>query len=250
MAVQHSYGKIVTDGLVLSLDASDRNSYVSGSTIWNDLAGSSVSGSLTNGPTFSSAGNGSSIVFDGTDDYITVPYNSSLEFCNSNNDLPFSFSVWCYINNLTNQFTLHNKGDNGNGNQESYTASVTTSGIFYFTLYDQNGSNQSQIFSISTVPTGSWVNLVGTYSGTGGNAGAALYVNSVLQLTNTASFGTYVRMRPQLTGLFLGSFGSTGTFKSIQSNGRYASFTFYNRSLTSTEILQNYNAQKSRFGLT
>jgi len=240
--------KIVTDGLVLALDAGNTKSYVSGSTTWFDKSGFSNNGTLTNGPTFSLA-NGGSIVFDGTNDYITVPYNSSLEFCNSNNDLPFSFSVWCYINNLTNQFNLHNKGDNGNGILESYAASVTTLGSFSFILYDQGGPNQSQIFSISTVPTGSWVNLVGIYSGTGGNAGVTLYINSVPQLTNTGSSGTYVRMRPQSTGLFVGSFGSTGTYKSIQSNGRYASFTFYNRALSAVQVSQNFNALRGRFGI-
>ena len=71
MAVQYSFGKIVTDGLVLCLDAADRNSYVSGSSTWRDVAGSN-NGTLTNGPTFSSA-NGGSLVFDGVDDSVISP---------------------------------------------------------------------------------------------------------------------------------------------------------------------------------
>jgi len=51
MATQYAFGKIITDGLVLCLDAADRNSYVSGSTTWFDVAGSN-NGTLTNGPTF------------------------------------------------------------------------------------------------------------------------------------------------------------------------------------------------------
>jgi hypothetical protein len=59
---------IVTDGMVLSLDAANTKSYVSGSTVWRDMSGNEYSGSLINGPTFSNV-NGGSIVFDGVDDY-------------------------------------------------------------------------------------------------------------------------------------------------------------------------------------
>ena len=247
MGLVHS-PKIVTDGLVLALDAGNVKSYPGSGTTWYDKSGNGNNGTLTNGPTFSSDGGGS-IVFDGVDDYITVPYNSAFEFCNSTNDLPFSFNVWCYINSLTTSFALFNKGDNGNGSYESYAASILTSGIFRFSLYDGSGPNQSRINSVLTIPTGSWVNLSGTYTGTGGNTGIAFYINGVQQSITTDSIGTYTRMRPQSTTLFLGSFGNTGTFKSIDSNGRYASFTFYNQALSSSEILQNYNATKGRFGL-
>ena len=61
--------KIITDGLVLYLDAANPYSYVSGSTVWNDISRGGNNGTLINGPTFSSANNGS-IVFDGTNDYV------------------------------------------------------------------------------------------------------------------------------------------------------------------------------------
>ena len=77
-------GRIVTDGLILSLDASDQNSYISGSITWTDLSENRNSGALTNGPTYSSD-NGGSIVFDGADDYVSIsqnvnPSNITLEF--------------------------------------------------------------------------------------------------------------------------------------------------------------------------
>ena len=67
---------VVTNGLVLSLDAGDRNSYVSGSTTWFDLAGTN-NGTLTNGPTFNTGSFGS-IVFDGVDDYVTTNSNINI----------------------------------------------------------------------------------------------------------------------------------------------------------------------------
>jgi hypothetical protein len=76
MAVQYASGKIVTSGLVLALDAADKNSYPGSGTTWTDLSGNGNNGTLVNGPTFSSA-NGGSIVFDGVDDYVTCGTNSS-----------------------------------------------------------------------------------------------------------------------------------------------------------------------------
>jgi len=69
MATQYANGKIVTDGLVLSLDTSDLNSYPGSGTTWNDLAGSN-NGTLDNGTAYSS-GNGGTFIFDGADDTIT-----------------------------------------------------------------------------------------------------------------------------------------------------------------------------------
>ena len=62
---------LIQDGLVLALDASDRNSYPGSGTTWYDLAGTN-NGALTNGPTFSSA-NGGSIITDEVDDTISTP---------------------------------------------------------------------------------------------------------------------------------------------------------------------------------
>jgi len=70
MAVRYAVPPIITDGLVLYLDAANRQSYVSGSTTWYDAAGSNISVSLINGPTFS-PDNAGSIIFDGGDDYGT-----------------------------------------------------------------------------------------------------------------------------------------------------------------------------------
>ena len=71
---------IVTDGLVLVLDAANPTSYISGSTTWRDLSGNNNSGSLVNGPTFNSV-NGGSIVFDGSNDYVEIsPVNASSQF--------------------------------------------------------------------------------------------------------------------------------------------------------------------------
>jgi hypothetical protein len=77
MAFFHS-PRIVTDGLVLALDAANSLSYPGSGTTWTDLSGKGNNGTLVNGPTFSPT-NGGSIVFDGTNDYISFPNNPNLD---------------------------------------------------------------------------------------------------------------------------------------------------------------------------
>ena len=82
---------MIENGLVLSLDASDRNSYISGSTTWYDLSGLNKSGSLTNGPTFNTGSLGS-IVFDGTYDYFVGSTGSYASVGSG----PFTHDIWFY----------------------------------------------------------------------------------------------------------------------------------------------------------
>ncbi|MFY7884644.1 MAG: hypothetical protein ACOVOV_07360, partial [Dolichospermum sp.] len=89
---------IVTNGLVLNLDAANTKSYVSGSTNWFSLGNPSLSGSLVNGPAFSSE-NGGSIVFDGVNDYVQIDNPSILQ--NQN----FSISTWINPSPATNTIT-------------------------------------------------------------------------------------------------------------------------------------------------
>ena len=70
MSTAEGGGNIVTDGLVLYLDAANTKSIVSGSTTWNDLSRSNSNGRLLNGPIFDS-GNGGNIVFDGSSNYVS-----------------------------------------------------------------------------------------------------------------------------------------------------------------------------------
>jgi hypothetical protein len=243
---------ILRNNLVVNLDAGNRRSYVGGGLNWNDLTLNAVNGTLLNQTSmYYTSINGGAIVFDATNptNFIQCPINANLNFCETNNDLPFSANIWCHIFTLGDTFMLHNKGDNGNASLESYAASVNTSGRFSLTLYDTNGGVQSIATTVATVPTRRWVNLCHTYSGSGGNAGIKLYINGVAQAVTLSSQGAYVRMRVQSSNLWLGSFGSTGSFNLRRSNGMYSIFQFYNKELTPTEIQQNYISQKQRFNL-
>ena len=87
--------RIVTSGLVLALDAADRNSYPRTGTTWTDLSGNGYNGTLTNSPTFSNS-NGGSIIFDGTNDYTSTSLDLSLNNTNS-----VSISMWIKTGNLS-----------------------------------------------------------------------------------------------------------------------------------------------------
>ncbi len=97
-------GKIGPDinenGLVLSLDAANYKSYTGSGTTWRDLSGNSNNGTLTNGPTFNAANMGA-IVFDGTDDKVTISMNSSFIYGVS----PFSLNAWIYVLGNQSQFS-------------------------------------------------------------------------------------------------------------------------------------------------
>ncbi len=68
---------LITNGLVLALDAADKNSYLGSGTSWYDLSGNGNTGALTNSPTFNSS-NGGSIAFDGTNQCVVVNSNASI----------------------------------------------------------------------------------------------------------------------------------------------------------------------------
>jgi hypothetical protein len=219
----HGPQPIVTNGLVLALDAANQKSYVSGSTTWNDLSGNNNSGTLVNTPTFSSA-NGGSIVFDGTNNYIQVPRNTNFAFGTGD------FSVDYWFNKVgTGNYAMMDCinaggfGFNLNGNTQ----------IFAFESFRSS-------FSIScNFSNNVWNNL--TLTRTGGNLLSAYINGSFIGSNNTAS--------SSFTSPNNVVFGINGNLSSQPFLGYTSNIKIYNKSLSATEIQQNYNALKSRFNL-
>jgi|LakMenEpi03Aug12_release.lakeMendotaPanAssembly.Ray.scaffolds.fasta_scaffold272968_2 hypothetical protein len=236
MSLLHS-PKIVTNGLVLCLDAADRKSYPGTGTVWKDRSGNENHGTLTNGPTFNSA-NGGSIVFDGTNDYATK--TSSI-----NTGQNFTVSVWVkktkngrnslvansypYINNVGWYFFIGGFGLNNS-------------------LFLSVGADQSYV---STFPNAlndnQWYNLAGTVEN--GGVSIKLYINSILQ-TNNPTYTSlssvpipivYTTTRYEIGGLQISAPDYLG--------GSIAQTCIYNKVLTEKEIQQNFNAARGRFGI-
>ena len=216
---------IIEDGLVLCLDAANINSYPKSGTTWSDLAGSN-NGTLTNGPTFD-AGNGGSIVFDGTNDYVDVSGTASL---NAPISTDITISTWIYITKNNAWQGVITK------NRSTFTQVglfLSSNNEFVFGFSGTGGNLLGSSFS-----TNIWYNVVVVQKA---NTSRKIYLNGSLDVTQTSSFGTT-------------SSGSE-TFRLGQATGTNEYFgcrisnaiIYYNKALTADEIRQNYEATVGRF---
>jgi hypothetical protein len=230
MATQYAFGQIVTNGLVLALDAADKNSYVSGSTTWNDLSGNNNSGSLVNGPTFNSA-NGGSIVFDGTNQYVTL--GSTLTGTAAG-----TISFWIKLTNtITAGYAGNQRPWGKNADFECRWGGNGVAADNQKLSVDINGT--LNLVSVQNTWLNTiWYNIAIVYNS--GTNSSTLYVQNIQDATGTAGNPS------ALTGTFniAATTSATGFV-----NGNIANFLIYNRALSATEVKQNYNAQKLRFGL-
>ena len=223
--------KIVTNGLVLALDAADKNSYVGSGTTWTDLSGNNNTGTLTNGPTFN-GGNGGSIVFDGSDDYVNVSDNTSL-------DIAGDKTLCCWVN--------LGSDPNGTGIAGKASSSVFGMSLAYswdskgFQAIAWNSTNSPQLDKDLTRDINKWVYVVGVQSSTT----RLIYALDSLG-TRSASGGGGTHTWDNNLSFTIGSV--TGGYY-VPSNTKIAAVHVYNRALSATEVLQNYNATKTRFGL-
>ena len=228
----------VTSGLVLCLDAANRKSYPTSGTTWTDLSGRGNTGTLTNGPTYSSA-NGGSIVFDGVDDYVNIGSQSII----GSGTAPFTVEIWFYnIKNFTAGQAMHIidiKQDT-----QFFTVLVNVSGTFY-TWSAFRGQTQWATPLTQSDYVNKWICWTVVYNG--GNKSTAssyiTYTNGVQLPTGSVSFGAAGGAGT------ITQFGSDGDGAAPYSQGNYASVKIYNRALSASEIKQNYNATKSRYGL-
>jgi hypothetical protein len=229
---------IVTNGLVLSLDAADRNSYVSGSTVWNDLSGNNNSGSLTNGPTFNSA-NGGSIVFNGTNQNVAIASESSGSATGN-----YTWEVWCKTSNASKEFNPLVRGRDNLGNGWSIQARISPTTLQFAagivtTVPSTVGYDATSSIALGvTASLETWYCITGVWTA---GSKVDLYVNGVLSGTKST---TSTSLRTSTVGWSIASIATTNF-----STGSIANAKVYNRALSSDEIQQNYNAQKSRFGL-
>ena len=235
---------IVTDGLAFAVDAANPSSYPGSGTIWKDQTLNQNDGTLINGPTFDSA-NGGSIVFDGTNDYVNCENDSIFSFGDGSNDSAFSVLSWVNMDDAT-RFRIFNKGVNFSNSYE-YIFSTGGSDTITFNLYDSStGARIGRRYNTAlTSYQGTWIQLVGTYNGSGGSGGIKVYLNSTRVDDFTNNTGTYTAMETSTNALEIGASTSGGRY----SNGKIANAQIYNRELSSTEVLHNYNALKGRFGL-
>ena len=232
MGLAHS-PKIVTNGLVLCLDAGNTKSYPGSGTAWTDLSGRGNNGTLTNGPTYSST-NGGSVVFDAVDDYVTVPHNSNINLVDT-----VSLEAWVKYTTTTNTVLIEKSNDNTHYQLQifaGYQGSPGIAGQLVFML--QPDSNNWVVSGIIT-NNGNWHHVVGTYDR--GATTAKIYVNGILRNTNSSILtGPTTNAQPVLMGSRSGVSGFGGSISGVK---------IYNRALSAAEIQQNFTALRGRYGI-
>ena len=219
--------KIVTDGLVLYLDSANRYSYPGSGTTWSDISRGGNNGTLVNGPTFSSA-NGGSIVFDGVDDYCFMTGFLTANF--------MTLCCWFRTSVQQNNKYLVAFGKNLTGNNGfDLTFQDTQIGSYIATTGVGGGGN----LYTTTYYDNQWHNLATSYDG----SAAKTYYDGILVATRSGMSGNLdIEATKRLN---IGSWVNNG----VNANCRISSVIIYNRALSATEVLQNYNATKTRFGL-
>ena len=223
--------KIVTNGLVLCLDAGNRKSYPSSGTTWNDLSGNGNTGTLVNGPTFNSE-NGGSIVFDGTND--CGQNASSLNNFNFNTTNAISADAWIYYSPSSYDFWFTSTVSG----VIKYRFGTNSAGNFYWDM----GQHSDKTYAGYVLPSNTWCYVTFTGGLEAGSIVTRIYVNDTLITSLSEGISTL----PATTEFFIGTgeVASTHPF-----NGRIALTRVYNRALSASEVLQNYNATKGRFDL-
>jgi hypothetical protein len=225
---------IVQNGLVLNLDAGVDASY-NGGTTWRDLEGGN-NGTLTNGPTLD-RDNGGSIIFDGSDDRVEIPDNDLFSFIGS----AFSLSTWL----KTSSTISSSKGFICKGNTlfageyafHSYGSQIA------FRLTD-NSTGAYRGVATGGIDQGVWTNFVAVSDGTQEISGMSIYKNGVLLSVSNSSGGSFTGVQNTSTPLKVGARSNSEVF-----TGSIATSLIYNRALTATEVLQNYNVTRHRFGV-
>lgn len=248
MALVHS-PSIVTGNLMLYLDASNLKSYPGAGTTWIDLTGNNRNSELINGPSFSSAGHGS-FLFDGVNDYARLPGNLTSTILawtpvGSVGSSNISIEIWFKTTDSTGE--LYSKPWNGVG---GYNIRINTSQINIGPIHNnyshfstmsftnQNDGNYHQIvFWASASNFG--------YSIDGGRLAASqahgFSVDNPAGGSNSNLDGLMMSLYPYGSGWA----GDTG----LSTNGYVSIFRIYHKVLTSTEILQNFNAMRGRYGI-
>ena len=230
MATRYS-PKIVTDGLVLSLDAANKLSYPGTGTTWYDLTNSGYIGTLTNGPTFNNV-NGGIFIFDGIDDYVQTNYSQNT------NDALITWECWFWDNSpggfLSNTAIVSNYGPVGT---TPFTVMhIYDNGNVFFAQRNSSGTESSATYSVN-ICNGIWHHIVGVIDSTN----TLIYVDGILRASQAKVTGTTTSgQNIVIGGNHLGRYQSC----------RMAGVRIYNIALTATQVLQNYNANKTRFGLT
>jgi len=223
MAFHHS-PKIVTNGLVLSLDAADKNSYPGSGTTVYDLSGNNLTGTMTN-VTWNSAGY---FVYGGTSNVISLIGVDDFESAGA-------VEIWLYP---TAEGGIFSRSTGGSWANERYVIHMYSNTTNHPKLTLSNGSSYETEECPTALTLNSWSCLTVTHSG----STILWYINGAYQGSDTTS------ITPEMTGVTT-RLGQVQGLSPNDFTGNISICKIYNRVLSQIEISQNFNAQRSRFGV-
>ena len=220
MSLAHS-PRIVTDGLVLCLDAGNPKSYPGSGTSWTDLSGNGNNGTLVNGVGYSGDNLGS-LSFDGSNDDITI---TSYQLSTSDSSAPYTLSAWINRTGTTTEGGIITQY--GSDVADRFGFRELNSKLSWW-----KGGNDLAI-STNEIPTNVWKYVVGVKRA---DNSVSIYIDGIEVGTGTDNLDF------QNATLKIGRFGTIVPF-----SGNISQVSIYNRALTPQEIQQNYNALKGRY---
>ena len=230
------YENIVTSGMVLNLDAGFTGSYPKGNQQWYDISGSGNTGTLTNGPTFNSL-SGGSIVFDGTNDSVVIPYSTSLQPTTA-----ITMEAWVYLNSAPSSWysVIQSPQQNGTHTPNYFDWAIyIKNDLGLHTRIDGVDAPIVQGSTTTKMMIQKWNQVAISWQ----NGVVYFFLNGQLIQTSygAPSSITYDNNTNKLIG--------TNASGSEAFNGRISNVKLYGINLSPFEVYQNYNAQKSRFGI-
>ena len=229
--IAQSDTSIITDGLVFNMDFSKFACYPRSETTCTDLEGS-LAGTVNNGASFSTDDLGV-FDFDGVDDQIDYGKPAILE------TYPLSIGIWFNADstNSKNDGIITKGTTRGSSSQRSFDVFGNGTNLIFVV---SNGS--SYIVNISsTYPSlNAWHHLVCMWDGTTDSNGAKMYLDGSLFAQGTATNTNFATSND----IFVG-----GNRAGFYFDGRISTVKIYDKVLSATEALQNYNATKDRYGL-
>jgi len=235
ICVNRDYEAIVTNGLVLNVDAGFTASYPNSGNSWYDVSNTAATGTLTNGPTYRTE-KGGSLVFDGSNDYVTFG-NQNLGLDGSSK----TFCAWVKLGaTLASPTAIIDKEfDNPGGSYGGWAFWVGSDRKLWW----WNTSNQDiRDTGSATIGTNVWTHIAVTYNYS--TKTAAFYINGSLNSSSSNAGISENSSSTQALAIGAGRIGSASPLGYL--NGNIGNVLAYNRVLTAAEILQNYNAQSAR----
>ncbi len=235
------YKNIITRSLIYNLEAGDAGSYPQTGTTWFDTSGNNFTANLVNGPTFTTNNEGG-IVFDGSNDYA-----SGSNFNINTNE--FTLEAWIKPTNVNSNYGIIVKPTENyfwpcysmwidGGNLQGYYSSA----VYGQCLEGAHGTGNP----ITT--NGAWYHVAFS-KGTAGYTTMALYVNGVASSYNNFLYGTHINtLATSTVPTWFAVLNDTNVLLNYF-NGTIGSIRIYSRQLSAAEMLQNFNVQRSRFGV-